>query len=57
MESALAQAADVTRAVSDRDAKSLEALGVRLVRVLGHCFAAALTRIIHEKWNDVRFLI
>jgi GT2 family glycosyltransferase/glycosyltransferase involved in cell wall biosynthesis len=36
-EANLARSADVTLAVSERDARSLEAMGVLPVRVLGHC--------------------
>jgi len=43
MEAALAQAADVTLAVSERDARTLKTLGVQEVRVLGFCLEAVPT--------------
>jgi len=43
MEAALAQAANVTITVSERDALNLKARGVGTLRVLGHCLQAAPT--------------
>ena len=50
IESALAQAADQTLAVSERDAHQLEVMGVSSVKVLGHCIDASPTEnSFHER--------
>jgi len=50
IESALAQAADQTLAVSERDAHQLEVMGVPSVKVLGHCIDASPTEnSFHER--------
>jgi len=56
MEAALAQAADVTLAVSERDARSLAALAVRSVKVLGHYVEPVPTERLYSERTDFLFV-
>ncbi|HVO60892.1 MAG TPA: methyltransferase domain-containing protein [Terriglobales bacterium] len=56
MEAALAQAADVTLAVSEGDARTLATLGARSVKVLGHCVEAVPTKQSYAERSGFLFL-